>query len=266
MDNDGFRYLLHILEPKYVLPTRKHLTEVIVPNTFNNVRDFVKDSLASEEKVALTCDSWTSRNMVSYLTITAHYISNWSLQSHVLQTRAIQVSHTASNLADLLTEAIKEWELTEKHPAFVTDNAPNMVNAVGLMGCFHLGCFAPILNLASQAGLKIAAVSHLLARVRRITSFVRQSPTASLALKSKQKLLQLPEHKLVTDVVTRWNSSLEMLEKFLEQQPAVSAALLSPEVRRKESDISTLTKADITLAEDVVKVLQPLRAAHSGDV
>lgn len=79
-------------------------------------------------------------------------------------------------------------------------------------------------------------------------------------LKEAQGLLGLPVHRLVADVVTRWNSIVEILDRFLEQQPALSVALLSPEVRRNEKDLCTLTESDITVAEDVVKVLQPLRA------
>lgn len=52
-----------------------------------------------------------------------------------------------------------------------------------------------------------------------------------------------------------------MVERFLEQQPAISAALLSPDVRRRESDICTLTETDITTAEDVVKCLEPMKTA-----
>ena len=122
----------------------------------------------------------------------------------------------------------------------------------------HVGCFAHILNLASQAALKVV---RLLGRVRHITSFFHRSTTASHKLKEKQRLLGLPVHKLVTDVVTRWNSTVEMLDRFLEQQPAISAALLSSEVHRNEKDLCTLTEADITVAEDVVKALQPLKAA-----
>ena len=50
------------------------------------------------------------------------------------------------------------------------------------------------------------------------------------ALKKNQTLLGLKHNKLITDVVVRWNSANEMLQRFLEQQTAVTAALLSPEV------------------------------------
>ena len=58
-------------------------------------------------------------------------------------------------------------------------------------------------------------------------------------------MLQLPTNKLKTDVSTRWNSAYEMLQRFLEQQPAVCAAPLSPEVRKNSTDIFTLNEMDI---------------------
>ncbi|KAL2079757.1 hypothetical protein ACEWY4_011180 [Coilia grayii] len=262
VENAGFRLLMKRLEPRYVLPTRKHLSETVIPKMYAETKGNLANSLKSAVRVALTCDCWTSRNTVSYLTITSHHIDDeWKLVSNVLQTRAVEMSHTASNLAELLTEAIQEWELSDKDPAIVTDNAANMVRAVQLMGHFHMGCFAHLINLASQAGLKTPAVARLLGRVRRIVTFFHRSTSASRTLEQKQKLLQLPQHKLVVDVITRWNSSLDMLERFLEQQPAISAALLSSDVRRKESDICTLTETDITTAEDVVKCLGPMKTA-----
>ncbi|KAJ8346850.1 hypothetical protein SKAU_G00282510 [Synaphobranchus kaupii] len=63
------------------------------------------------------------------------------------------------------------------------------------------------------------------------------------------------------DVTTRWKSSYDMLDRYLEQQAAVTAALMSPEVRRNARDIDTLDVSDITDAKDLVKLLKPLKTA-----
>lgn len=68
-------------------------------------------------------------------------------------------------------------------------------------------------------------------------------------LKAKQSLLNIPEHKLIIDVATRWNSSLEMITRFLEQQPAILSALTSNEVKRNVKDIVTLSDMDINDVE-----------------
>lgn len=65
----------------------------------------------------------------------------------------------------------------------------------------------------------------------------------------------------MTDVPTRWNSAFEMVERFLEQQAAISAALLAPEIRKQEKDLSSLTEADITAAEAVALALKPMKKA-----
>ncbi|CAM4511391.1 unnamed protein product [Leuciscus chuanchicus] len=125
----------------------------------------------------------------------------------------------------------------------------------------HVKCFAHTLNLASQRALKVATLSRLLGRVRRISTCFHRSTTASHCLKVKQQCLGLNNHKLITDVSTRWNSAYDMVERFLEQQPAICATLLSPEVRRGESDLCTLTETDVTNAEDAVRALKPMKDA-----
>ncbi|CAI5652041.1 unnamed protein product [Oreochromis niloticus] len=52
-----------------------------------------------------------------------------------------------------------------------------------------------------------------------------------------------------------------MIERFLEQQPAICAALLSAEVRKSEKEIFTLGESDITCAEEVVRALKPMKDA-----
>lgn len=53
----------------------------------------------------MTTDGWTSRAAQGYtcITITAHYIDdNFEIQNHTLQTRQLNSSHTAENLAEVL--------------------------------------------------------------------------------------------------------------------------------------------------------------------
>lgn len=63
------------------------------------------------------------------------------------------------------------------------------------------------------------------------------------------------------DVVTRWNTVHDMLERFLKQQLAISAALLSSEVRKTEKDLCSLTESDVKTAEDIVSALKPIKEA-----
>ncbi|XP_026117915.1 zinc finger BED domain-containing protein 1 [Carassius auratus] len=58
----------------------------------------------------------------------------------------------------------------------------------------------------------------------------------------------------------RWNSAYEMISRFLEQQPAVCAALLSPEVRKNVTDCA-LTENDISSAEEMVEAFRPMLVA-----
>ncbi|KAL2102146.1 hypothetical protein ACEWY4_001314 [Coilia grayii] len=262
VENEGFRHLMKVTEPHYIMVSRKRLSEEVIPNMYQSVKENVKSKLQSAERVGITSDTWTSLATESYMSVTAHFIDGeWNLISYALQTTEVETDHRSASLAEMLTNAINEWELMSKDPAIVTDNAANMVRAVEIMGLTHVGCFAHIINLASHAGLKLPNIARLLARVRHIAKFFHRSTTATRVLKEKQKLLQLKEHKLTIDVVTRWNSALEMLERFLEQQPAISAALMSPEVRRNETDLCSLKEGDITDAEDVVRALKPMKTA-----
>ncbi|KAM9857472.1 E3 SUMO-protein ligase ZBED1-like [Aulostomus maculatus] len=52
-----------------------------------------------------------------------------------------------------------------------------------------------------------------------------------------------------------------MVDWFLEQQPAICAALLSPQVKKGAHGICTLSEADVSGAEHLVKALKPMKLA-----
>lgn len=214
----------------------------------------------------MTTDGWTSRGTDSYITITACYIDkNWDLINNVLQTRSMPENHTAENVASVLKAAITECILPcPPVPPIVSDNAKNMVKAAELLEtCFYLGCFAHTLNLAAQKALQVPCVSNLLAKVRRIVAFFHRSAIGATALKTQTDLLGLPNHKLIIDVTTRWNSAYDMLTRYLELQVAVTAVVrnknLGTSTDKTLKDLKTLTDDEVAMAEDVVKCLRPLK-------
>nr|XP_055038565.1 E3 SUMO-protein ligase ZBED1-like [Misgurnus anguillicaudatus] len=125
----------------------------------------------------------------------------------------------------------------------------------------HITCFAHTLNLASQKGLGVDRASRLLGKVRKIVCYFHRSPIACHVLQEKQTLMDLPKHKLIQDIITRWNSSFEMLERFLEQQPAIMATLMSKDLRKGVTDVCTLSESDIANMDDIVQLMGPVKIA-----
>ncbi|KAI2645902.1 E3 SUMO-protein ligase ZBED1 [Labeo rohita] len=262
VENTGFREMINTLEPRYKIPSRQFFSEKCIPELYRSTKEELQLKLSQSVRVALTTDSWTSCSTESYVTITAHLISmNWQMQSFVLQTRTLNEAHTGKNIGELLRDACSEWTIADKSPALVTDNARNMIVAGKVAGFTpHITCFAHTLNLVSQKAMKVSSAEQLLGKVRRIVSLFHRSSTATCTLKEKQQILGLPVHKLKQDVCTRWNSSVEMLERFLEQQTAILATLMSKDLRRG-TEVHTLTETDISNAEDIVKVMAPIKIA-----
>ena len=70
----------------------------------------------------------------------------------------------------------------------------------------------------------------------------------------KQEALNLPQHKLIVSVATRWGSTYDMVARIIEQQQAICAVLAEDRKNwhRMPSD------TDISVLETVYMVLKPL--------
>ncbi|KAK1904112.1 Zinc finger BED domain containing protein 1 [Dissostichus eleginoides] len=169
------------------------------------------------------------------------------MKNPVLLTRPVYEQHTSTHLAEKLQEAVAEYKLEKpKTIAVTTDNARNIVNAVSEAGLGpQIGCFAHTYN----------QVSRLLGKIRRAVSFFHHSTTAAHILEQKQEMLHLPKHRLINDVATRWNSSYEMVERYLEQQSPVYSALSA----LKNKDIANLTVQEVRVAENLIEIMKPLK-------
>ncbi len=158
--------------------------------------------------------------------MTAHYITDeFKMGSCLLECVKYGERHTAENLANELMRCIREWDIEGKVQAVVTDSAANITAAIRITGLTHICCFAHMLNLIVQSGVK--TIKTLQDKVKSIAEyFYRSSVAAERLLKLQQQIR--PEHnaiKLKNDVVTRWNSTFDMLNRIYEIREPVQAAI-----------------------------------------
>lgn len=80
-----------------------------IPALYSETKAQVLESLQNTKRVATTCDAWPSITTELYATITAHYITDeWKLTACVLQTRALNGSHTGTKIAELQPNVANE--------------------------------------------------------------------------------------------------------------------------------------------------------------
>ncbi|XP_066944608.1 E3 SUMO-protein ligase ZBED1-like [Macrobrachium rosenbergii] len=148
---------------------------------------------------------------------------------------------------------MEEWDISDKVQAIVTDNGANMVAGVRESGFKQIPCFAHLLNLVVQDSLNSSqSLGPIIQKCSTIVSFFHHSTKAMDKLKEIQQQLNVPEHKLINSVVTRWNSVFYKIQRILEQTQAVTTALCflgKPTMCLDEDDLEKL--------KDGMTALQP---------
>ena len=98
-----FCKLLQEFEPRYTLPDRSTIATHYLPLMFENEKKHIKEAMGSVMHYAVTPDLQTSRAKHAYTGMTVHYISgDFSLQSHLLETKEFPDNHIATSIAEKL--------------------------------------------------------------------------------------------------------------------------------------------------------------------
>ncbi|XP_008182425.1 zinc finger BED domain-containing protein 6-like [Acyrthosiphon pisum] len=201
VEDQEFRNLIKMLNPSYIIPSRKTVTQSLLPQMYEMTIERVKDQLKNVSAVCMTTDGWTSLNNESFVAVTVHFIdpeNETQLSSVLLGCENFRDKHTADNLAIFLRNTVDEWNLTNKITGVVSDNASNIKSAI-VKKCNwrYLSCFAHSINLVVQ----------------------------TTKLQDFQKQTGLPQLKLKLDCPTRWNSTYDMFDRILSIKESVIATL-----------------------------------------
>lgn len=120
-------------------------------------------------------------------------------------------------------------------------------------GYKYLGCFAHTLQLVINEGILAQRyVQDVLAKCRRIVGHFRHSQLACSRLKEIQSQLHIPQHRLIQDVSTRWNSSLYMLQSIMSQKVALAA------YSTENDSIPQITSHQYEIIDKVITALTPI--------
>ena len=100
------------------------------------------------------------------------------------------------------------------------------MNAIEILSWQHFGCFAHTLQLGVKKTMQVPQVSKALRHARNLVGHFHHSSKSSYILKQKQTDLHTDHLNLIQDVVTRWNSSYYMVERIIQLQQPLCAALI----------------------------------------
>ncbi len=122
-------------------------------------------------------------------------------------------------------------------------------------------CTGHTLQLIVNSSLKDTSISKALGAARTLVEHFKRSELANTKLKEKQHQMNTPEHKLIQDVSTRWNSTFFMLERLLEQRWPITVTLSDSEVTPRGKHYFDLKPDQWSLLEELTQGLQPFQCA-----
>ncbi|XP_045671415.1 zinc finger BED domain-containing protein 4 [Ursus americanus] len=235
VDNVGFNRLLEYLKPQYSLPSPSYFSRTAIPGMYNNVKQIVLSHLKEAESgvIHFTSGIWMSNQTREYLTLTAHWVTFASSArpycedhhcSALLDVSQVDCDYSGSGIRKQLECWWEAWVTSTglQIGITVTDNA-SIGKTLSEGERASVQCFSHTVSLAVSEALKSQRmVQGLLSIARKLCERVQRSPRAKERLAELQREYALPQHHLLQDVPSRWNTSFHMLERLIEQKRAIN--------------------------------------------
>jgi hypothetical protein len=105
---------------KWLNPEAKSLSADTIRNNisklFKNEQTKIKNKLQEiSGYISFILDEWISKNQISFLGISVHWISkNWELKNVILDFKKLNGPHSGENIANVFFNTIKEYNIATK--------------------------------------------------------------------------------------------------------------------------------------------------------
>lgn len=223
----GFKRLMANAEKRYQLKNEKYFRTQLMSEIYSQVVEKIKQLLSEQNAgncISFTTDCW-SGSTEALMSLTAHFIDKqWKRVQLVLNVKAMSESHTGEYISQVFLAMLQEWGInTELVHLVLRDSGANIVKGMRIAQVPDLSCTAHTLQLCINDGLIAQRmVKDMLAKMRKIATHFNHSVVAQQRLSAIQEEVGVPQHSILQDVSTRWNSTLHMLSRMLEQKRAIT--------------------------------------------
>lgn len=120
VEDPGFRQFTKELNQHNVLPSRKTLSNTIIPDLYRRTHEKIKQRVRRAQAVCLTTDCWTSRTTTSLMSVTCHFIDDYKMDSVLLDCFEMSERHTADNLSEQLVRVASGASRIRWLPVYLT--------------------------------------------------------------------------------------------------------------------------------------------------
>ena len=78
VEDVGFTQYSNALNSSFTLPSRKYLSNTLLPTMYEQCRTEVQEVINEEvETICITADNWTSARNDSFMAVTGHFINKY---------------------------------------------------------------------------------------------------------------------------------------------------------------------------------------------
>ena len=264
VDGPGFLSYSQAMDPHYKVCSRTFY-QTLMLKAYEKCVIKVQKKIDEDEPVFISClfDGW-SKFKHGYLGVKVNYItSKWKRVSLTIGCVPYDDSHTAENLSNFLTDLLDRWKLLHIDWDLVSDSASNMVAMADYIdGLEHVKCLNHVLQLCiNDELLQKPEISRVIKNAREFSNYASNSVLLNDACRSVAENMDIEYSAFIQDVVTRWNSSYDMLKRFLKNEDIVRNILDQPVWRAKIKPHVKFSNKEWEVMKNVCLVLEPFKEA-----